>query len=146
LVEVLSKDELLQTFVEDHERLIEVAALADRRVALRPRESLAHLAGVNLMASAYLAQAYTGEPIAGLGDPQQEAGMTEAIHATLNEQAAGKPFEVLVETLRQAYMASSAILAATDENAFRPGNGVYERALGVITLCREYIDRLSRQP
>src|SRR5262249_25767493 len=129
----MRKERLLRDFVAAYERLIDVAARAERSGTTRredgwgPREVVAHLAGWEVMATVRIAPIVAGTPPMEFSDEAQARVMNNALNAAFVTLKGDQSLEILCDTLRRAYQRTVEILTPLDESHFQPGAYVYER-------------------
>ena len=144
----MTKEELLRKFADAYERLIAAAQEAEQRGVTAsadqwgPRETVAHLAGWEVMASVRLPAIVEGMAPLEFADEAQDAVMTDAINATIVAMVGDQSLDALCSILRQAYERGLALLRTLDERHFQPGEYVYERTAAVIEHCDEHIAKL----
>ncbi len=148
--EGISKEQLIQSLTDVHEKLIEAAIAAYERGVRRtsdawgPREILAHVAGWEAMAVARIPRVIAGIPPITYATEAQHIAMDDAINATVITMIADLPFDTVCATLRKTYQADAQIISELDENAVRPGSYVYERTKAAIDHCYEHIQDLEQ--
>src|SRR5215472_9053840 len=97
----MSKEQLLQAFAEAYEQVIATAAQAAQRGVTRqgdiwgPRETIAHLAGWEVMATVRIPKIVAGMAPLEFADKAQNTVMNDAINATIVTMAGEQPLEVL---------------------------------------------------
>ena len=145
----MNKEQLLREFADAYERLIAAAKDAEQRgVSARdgqwgPRETVAHLAGWEVMASVRIPAIVAGMAPLEFPDEAQDAVMTDAINATIVAIAGDQSLDTLCGILRQAYERGLALLETLDDRHFQPGDYVYERTAAAIEHCQEHIEKLG---
>jgi hypothetical protein len=141
----MRKEQLLQEFIAAYERLIEAAALTERRGETHqangwgPREVVAHLAGWEVMATVRIPHIIAGTQPMEFSDAAQAKVMNDAINTAFVTMAGDESLEALCNTLRRAYQRTVEILTPLDDGHFQPGAYVYERTNSVIEHCQEHI-------
>lgn len=144
----MSKEQLLQEFAAAYEQLIETASREAQRNVTRqgnmwgPRETVAHLAGWEVMATVRIPRIVAGMPPAEFADETQQMVMNDAINAAMITLSGNQPLETLSSMLRQAYQGNIEMLRKLDNRFFQPGEYVYERTKAVIEHCQEHIQAL----
>lgn len=143
--ETMSKEQLIQAFANAYEQVIATATEAAKRGVTRegnewgPRETIAHLAGWEVMASVRIPRFTTG----GVTPFDFEEGveqdiMNDAINAAFVTLAGDQPLDTLCSILRQAYQRVVELLRSLDTKYFQPGEYVYERTASAIEHCQEH--------
>ncbi|MEO6891398.1 MAG: hypothetical protein ABI324_20620 [Ktedonobacteraceae bacterium] len=144
----MSKEQLLQEFVQAYEQLIAAASLAVQRGVTSlgdtwgPRAIVAHLAGWEVMASVRIPRIVAGMPPAEFADQTQETVMNDAINAALVTLMGEQSLDTLSGMLRQAYQRNVELLRSLEDRFFQPGEYVYERTKAVIEHCQEHMQQL----
>ncbi len=144
----MSKEQLLQEFADAYEQLIGTATEAAQRGVTRqadrwgPRETVAHLAGWEVMATVRIPRIVAGMPPAEFADATQQTVMNDAINAALVTLMGDQPLDTLCGMLRQAYQRNVELLRKLDDTFFQPGEYVYERTKAVIEHCQEHMQGL----
>jgi len=144
----MSKEQLLQEFVEAYENLIGTATKAAQRGITRqgdtwgPREIVAHLAGWEVIATVRIPHITAGMPPFEYADETRQAVMDDAINATIVTMVGDQSFDTVCGLLRQAYQRDLEILRKLDDTFFQPGEYVYERTKAVIEHCQEHLQEL----
>ncbi len=144
----MTKEQLLREFAQAYEQIIETATLAAQRGMLQepdgwgPRETIAHLAGWEVMASVRIPRIVAGTPPAEFDDPTQATMMNDAINAAFVMLIGEQPLETLCDMLRVAYQRNVELLKSLDDRFFQPGQYVYERTKAVNEHCQEHIEQL----
>ena len=144
----MSKELLLQEFVQAYEHLMETASLAAQRGVTQgrdgwgSREIVAHLAGWEVMASVRIPRIVAGMPPAEFADPIQQTVMNDAINAAIITLIGEQPLETLCGMLRRAYQRNIELLRSLDDTFYQPGEYVYERTKAVIEHCHEHMQQL----
>ncbi|HEY4384926.1 MAG TPA: ClbS/DfsB family four-helix bundle protein [Ktedonobacteraceae bacterium] len=147
--EAMSKEQLLEAFVEAYEQLIETVSLpaqhgaAQRRGMWGPREIVAHMAGWEVMASVRIPRIVAGMPPAEFADETQQETMNDAINAAMITLIGEQPLEILCDLLRRAYQQNVEMLRKIEDTFFQPGEYVYERTKDVSEHCQEHIQQLA---
>ncbi len=140
----MSKEQLLQEFVDAYEKLIETATDVAQRSATHkgdtwgPREIVAHLAGWEVMATVRIPHIVAGMPPLEETDEARQAVMNDAINATIVAMVGTQSLETVCGILRQAYQHDIEILKKLDDTFFQPGKYVYERTKSAIEHCQEH--------
>jgi hypothetical protein len=140
----MSKEQLIQDFVEAYEQIIATATEAARRgVTLKgdvwgPREIIAHLAGWEVMASVRIPRFTTGMVPFDFAAGEQQAVMNDAINAAFVTLVGDQALDAVCDILRQAYQRTADLLRALDDTFFQPGEYVYERTASAIDHCQEH--------
>ena len=146
--EGMSREQLLREFADAYERTIATATDVARRGVTRsedgwgPRETIAHMAGWEVMATARIPHIAAGMAPLEFEDEARNTVMTDAINATIVTMAGDQSLEALCDILRQAYRRDIEVLRALDERLFQPGNYVYERTKDAIEHCQEHAEML----
>jgi len=144
----MSKEQLLQELAEAFEQLIGTAIEAAQRGVTRqgdrwgPRETVAHLAGWEVMATVRIPKIVAGMPPLEFADETQQTVMNDAINATIVTMIGEQPLDTVCGMLRQAYQRDVEMLRKLDETFFQPGEYVYERTKNVIEHCQEHSQKL----
>lgn len=144
----MSKEQLIQGFVDACEKLIGTAIEAAQRGMTRqgdtwgPRETVAHLAGWEVMATVRIPHIVAGMPPLEETDKTRQAVMNDAINATIVTMMGDQPLETVCGMLRQAYRRDVEILRKLDDTFFHPGEYVYERTKAAIEHCQEHMEAL----
>jgi len=152
--DTISKEQLIQSFADAYEKSIAVAIAAaqrgvtHRREAWGPRETIAHLAGWEVMASVRIPAVTSGALAAGkppfeFADEDQQDLMNDAINTMIVTMIGDQPLDTLCGMLRQAYQHSVELLKKLDNKFFQPGEYVYERTKDAIEHCQEHNDQLT---
>jgi uncharacterized protein DUF1706 len=147
--ETMSKEQLLQEFAQAYEHLMETATLAVQRGVTHgrdgwgPRETVAHLAGWEVMARVRIPRIVAGMPPAEFTDPTQQTVMNDAINAAMVTLIGEQSLETLCGMLRRAYQRNIELLRSLDDTIFQPGEYVYERTKAVIEHCHEHMQQLA---
>ena len=145
----MTKEQLLQAFVEAYEQLIKTAFLAAQRGMTRtrdtwePREIVAHLVGWEAMASVRIPSVVAGMPPAEFDDPTQATTMNDAINMAFITLMGEQSLETLCGMLRQTYQQNGELLTSLEDRFFQPGEYVYERTKAVIEHCQEHMEQLT---
>jgi hypothetical protein len=145
---VMSKEQLLQEFVEAYEKLIGAATEAARHGVTcqgdtwGPREIVAHLAGWEVMATVRIPKIVAGMRPLEESDQTRQAIMNDAINAAIVTMVGDQPLDTVCGMLRQAYRTDVEILRKLNDAFFQPGEYVYERTKGVIEHCQEHMEAL----
>lgn len=148
MAEVMSREDMLAEIAAAYERVIETAVEAARRGATStgdawgPRETVAHLAGWEVMATVRIPHIAAGMAPLEFADDARQAVMTDAINATIVAMVGEQPLHALCDLLRQAYQRDVELLRSLDDRLFQPGEYVYERTRAAIEHCQEHIDLL----
>lgn len=146
--DAVSRGRLLQAFADAYENVIGTATeVAQRGVPHRgngwgPRETIAHLAGWEVMATVRIPHVAAGMPPLEFADEERQAVMTDAINATIVTMVGDQPLDAVCSLLRQAYQRDVEILRRLDDTYFQPGEYVYERTKAAIEHCQEHIEAL----
>jgi hypothetical protein len=146
--DAMSKVQLLQEFAAAYERLIATATEVAQRGVTRqgetwgPRETVAHLAGWEIMASVRIPHIVAGMAPLEEADPARVAVMNEAINAAFVTLVGEQPIDAVCGLLRQTYQRNLEMLRQVDDRFFHPGEYVYERTRGVIEHCQEHGEAL----
>ncbi len=140
----MSKEQLLQEFVDAYEKLIVTATEVTQRGSVsnadmwEPREVVAHLAGWEVMATVRIPHIVAGmSPLEETNEARQ-AVMNDAINATIVAMIGAQSLETVCSILRQAYQRDVEILKKLDDTFFQPGQYVYERTKSAIEHCQEH--------
>jgi hypothetical protein len=147
--EIMSKEKLIQAFADAYERVIATANEAARRGITRkgdqwgPRETIAHLAGWEVMASVRIPRFTTGSMTPfDFEEGEQQEIMNDAINAAFVAIAGDQSLDALCRILRQAYQRVVELLRPLDERFFQSGEYVYERTASAIEHCQEHGEEL----
>jgi hypothetical protein len=146
--EAMSKEQLLQELAEAYERIIRTATdVAQRGVTRKgdlwgPRETVAHLAGWEVMATVRIPHIVAGMPPLELADEAQQTVMNDAINAAFATLIGDQPLGAICDALRQAYQRDVAFLRTLDDTHFQLGQYVYARTRAAIEHCHEHIETL----
>ncbi len=144
----MSKEQLLQEFAIAYEKLIGTATEAAQRGVTRqadrwgPRETVAHMAGWEVMATVRIPRIVAGMPPAEFADETQQTVMNDAINAAMITLIGDQPLDILCGMLRQSYQRNVELLRSLDDTFFQPGEYVYERTKDVIEHCQEHMQVL----
>ena len=144
----MSKEQLLQEFAIAYEKLIGTATEAAQRGVTRqadrwgPRETVAHMAGWEVMATVRIPRIVAGMPPAEFADETQQMIMNDAINAAMVTLIGDQPLDTLCSMLRQAYQRNVELLRKLEDTFFQPGDYVYERTKDVIEHCQEHMQVL----
>jgi len=144
----MSKEQLIQDFVDAYEKLIGTAIDAAQRGMTRqgdtwgPREIVDHLAGWEVMATVRIPHIVAGMPPLEETNKTRQAVMNDAINATIVTMVGDQPLDTVCGILRQAYRRDVEILRKLDDTVFHPGEYVYERTKAVIEHCQEHMEAL----
>jgi hypothetical protein len=145
----MSKEQLIQELAAAFEQVIGTATEATQRGITRkgdiwgPRETVAHLAGWEVIATVRIPKIVAGMPPFEDADETRQAVMDDAINAALVTMVGDQPLEAVCGLLRQAYRRDVEILRQLEEKYFQPGEYVYERTRGVIEHCQEHMQGLQ---
>ena len=145
----MSKEQLLQEFVDAYEKLITTAMVAAQRGVTRqaetwgPREIVAHLAGWEAMATVRIPKIVAGMPPLEESDEARQEVMNDAINTAIVTMIGAQPLDAVCDILRQTYQRNVEMLKGLDETFFQPGEYVYERTQGVIEHCQEHSQMLA---
>src|SRR5215469_16568731 len=107
--EAVSKEPLLRGLAEAYEGVIATAEEVARRGVTRtgevwgPRETIAHLAGWEVMATVRIPKIATGMLPLEFADEAQATAMNDAINATIVTMVGDQPLDTIAGMLRQAY-------------------------------------------
>ncbi len=140
----MSKEQLLQEFVDAYEKLIETATEVAQRDTIHkgdpwgPREIVAHLAGWEVMATVRIPHIVAGMPPLEESDEARQAVMNDAINATIITMIGAQSLETVCGILRQAYQRDVELLKKLDDRFLQPGEYVYERTKSAIEHCQEH--------
>lgn len=146
----MSKEQLLQAVAEAFEACIATATEAAQRGVIRrgntwgPRETIAHMAGWEVMASVCIPKIVAGMPPLEYEDETLQTAMDDAINATIVTMIGDQSLATLCGILRQAYQRNIEMLRSLDEKFFQAGEYVYERMNGIIEHCQEHTEQLVR--
>ncbi len=146
----ISKDQLIQEFIDAHEGLIAAATAAYERGVRRtddawgPREILGHVAGWEAMAISRIPLVVAGMPPITYASRAQHAAMDDAINSTAITMLGDQSFEAVCDILRQTYQRDVHLLRELDETLFVSESYVYERPKAAINHCNEHIQGLER--
>jgi hypothetical protein len=144
----MTKDELLRAFADAYERLMATAIAAEQRGVARsedgwgPRETVAHLAGWEMMATVRVPAVAGGMAPIEFADEAQNQVMNDAINGAFVALVGDQPLEAVCGALRRAYQQDVAFLQTLDDRFFQPGEYVYERTYGIIEHCQEHSEML----
>lgn len=144
----MTKDELLRAFADAYERLMATAMEAEQRGGVRtadgwgPRETVAHLAGWEMMATVRVPAVAGGMAPIEFEDEAQNQVMNDAINAAFVALVGDQSLDAVCGVLRRAYQQDIAFLQTLDERFFQPGEYVYERTYGIIEHCQEHSEML----
>lgn len=147
--EILSKEQLLQEFANAYEQVIDTATDAARRGSVPkestwgPRETVAHLAGWEIMSTEWLPHIVAG--MAPLDDEEgnRQTVMNDAINAMIVTMIGDQSLETVCNMLRQAYQRNLEQLRKFDDTFYQPGNYAYDRTKDVLEHCQEHIEILA---
>ena len=149
--EAVSKEQLLRELMDAYESVIATAEeVAQRGVTHAgdvwgPRETIAHLAGWEVMATVRIPKIVAGMPPLEFADDAQATVMNDAINATIVTMVGDQPLDIVAGMLRQAYQRDIAILRGLDDAHFQPGEYVYERTRSAIEHCHEHAEKLLQR-
>jgi hypothetical protein len=144
----MSKEQLLQELASAFEQAISTATEAAQRGLTYQRdgwglrETLAHLAGWEIMATVRVPNIAAGMPPLEFADEAQQTVMDDAINATIVAMIGDQSLDTVCGILRQAYRRDIEMLKKLDDTLFQPGNYVYERTRGAIEHCQEHMQEL----
>lgn len=145
----MTREQLLQDFADAHETLIAAATEASERGSTPredrwgPRETVAHMAGWEVMATVRIPHIVSGMPPLEYEDRARQTVMNDAINATIVTMIGNQSLATICDILRQAYQNDIKMLGDLDEKFFQPGEYVYERTQAVIEHCQEHIQALT---
>jgi hypothetical protein len=144
----MSREQLLQELAEAFEKLIGAATEAGQRGVTHqgdtwgPRETLAHMAGWEVMATVRVPKIAAGmQPFEESDEARQEV-MNAAINAAFVVMIGDQPLEAVCGIVRQAYQRDIEMLRTLEDKALQPGEYPYERTRGVIEHCQEHMEEL----
>lgn len=142
----MAKEQLLQELAAAFEQAIVVAREASQRGLARqgdawgPRETLAHMAGWEIMATVRIPHIAAGMAPLEFEDETQQTVMDDAINATIVAMIGEQSLDEVCATLRRAYQSDVEMLKKLDKSFFQPGEYVYERTKGTIEHCQEHME------
>ncbi len=145
----MSKEQLLKEFAAAYEQVIQAATEAAERGASHqgdtwgPRETVAHMAGWEVMATVRIPAIVAGMPPLEFEDERQNTVMNDAINATIVTMIGDQSLGALCGLLRRAYQSNLEILRKLDDACFQPGHYVYERTKGAIEHCQEHQEHME---
>ena len=149
----MSKEQLLQELAEAYELVMSTATDVAQRGVTRegevwgPRETVAHLAGWEVMATVRIPHIVAGMPPLEFADEAQQTVMNDAINAAFVTLSGDQPLDTLCGILRQAYQRDVELLRTLDDAHFQQGEYVFARTQAAIEHCQEHIEKLlQRQP
>jgi hypothetical protein len=144
----MTKEQLLQELAEVYERVIRTATDVAQRGGTSegdgwgPRETIAHLAGWEVMATVRIPHIVAGMPPLELADEAQQTVMDDAINAAFVTLMGDQPLNVICDALRNAYQRDAAFLRTLDDTHFQLGQYVYARTQAAIEHCQEHTKTL----
>ena len=147
----MTRDALIAAFADAFERFIVVATDAAQKGVTRdsdiwgPRETAAHLAGWEVMATVRIPHNVAGMPMLEFPDPAQNEVMNDAINATIVAMIGDQSLDAICAILRRAYQQDITMLHGLDAQFFQLGQYVYERTKDVIEHCQEHAEMLTQR-
>ena len=147
--EMMSKEKLIQEFADAYEQVIVTATEAAKHGMTRkgdqwgPHETIAHLAGWEVMASVRIPRFTAGSMIPfDFEEGDQQEIMNDAINAAFVTLAGDQSLDALSSILRQAYQRVVGLIRPLDERFFQSGEYVYDRTASAIEHCQEHGEEL----
>jgi hypothetical protein len=145
----MTKEELLQQFAAAYEQLIATASQAaqhgitNQLDGLGPRETVAHMAGWEIMATVRIPAVIAGMPPIKYLNETQATVMDNALNAAFVALIGEQPLEPLSALLRQAYQRVLELLKPLDDTYFQPGQYIYEHTREAIEHCQGHMEMLT---
>ncbi len=145
----MAKEELLQQFAAAYEQLIVTASQAvqhgitNQPDGLGPRETVAHVAGWEIMATVRIPAVIAGMPPIKYLNETQGTVMDNALNAAFAALIGEQPLEPLSALLRQAYQRVLELLKPLDDAHFQPGQFIYEHIRESIEHCQGHMELLT---
>lgn len=145
------KEHLLQEFADAYENLIRVALEAAQRGVTRngdtwgPRETVAHIAGWEIITTVRLPHNLAGMPPLEFTDEAMQTVMDDAINAVLVALVGDQSLDTICGMMRQAYQRKIEMLRKMDGRLFQPGEYLYKGMKGLIEHCQENMHELVAQ-
>lgn len=140
----MTKEQLLRAVADAFEQFLATATETAQHGLTRqgdtwgPRETVAHMAGWEIIATVRVPRIAAGMAPFEYADEAQQDVMDAALNAAFVAMIGDQPLDAVCDILRRAYRSDIEMLNGLDERFFQPGEYVYERTQGVIEHCQEH--------